>query len=210
LSFDSWLIFVSVAFIATVTPGPAILLVTTHSVSYGLNKSIFTIFGNISGLLLMSTLSVAGLSTILLYSTTAFIFIKFAGAIYLIYLGVKLWRFGFLGGKSKNQNRLKEKSATALSLYMQGILVSLSNPKALAFTTALFPQFIDASLPLSTQFTILITTFMLLSFSCLFTYGFATTKMSKTKVTERTSNIFSKVFGSAFIASGLALAGTTR
>lgn len=77
MNLENWLIFCSIALVATITPGPAILLTTTHSVAYGLKKSLATIFGNISGLLLMSSLSVLGLSTIILYSTTVFLVVKF-------------------------------------------------------------------------------------------------------------------------------------
>ncbi|MGH1487288.1 MAG: LysE family translocator, partial [Cellvibrionaceae bacterium] len=137
MSFESWLIFSSIAFIATVTPGPAILLVSTHSAAYGLKKAVITILGNVSGLLIMSALSVAGLSTILLYSTTIFIAIKFVGAAYLIYLGIKLWRFGFASKSEANTELTNNKAISITTLYVQGLFIALSNPKAITFTMAL-------------------------------------------------------------------------
>ena len=77
---ESWLVFSSIALLATLIPGPAILLAVSHSVAYGFKNALATILGNISGLFLMSALSVLGLSTIILYSTTVFIAIK-----YLVY-----------------------------------------------------------------------------------------------------------------------------
>jgi len=151
----------------------------------------------------MSSLSVAGLSTLLLYSSSVFIGIKFIGAAYLIYLGIKLWRFGFSGKQQITAVGSKNKPVSSASLYVQGLFVSLSNPKAIAFTTALFPQFIDTSQPLMGQFSILVTTFMFMSFSCLLIYGFAARNVSKTKTAEKSPNLLSKVFGSAFIMSGL-------
>src|SRR5210317_715863 len=95
MNLDSWLLFASIAFIATITPGPAILLVTTHSVSYGTRRSVATMLGNVSGLFIMSLLSVMGLSTLILHSAPIFFAVKIIGALYLIYLGAKLWRHGF-------------------------------------------------------------------------------------------------------------------
>ncbi|MCW8885913.1 MAG: LysE family translocator, partial [Motiliproteus sp.] len=146
MSFENWLLFCSIAFVATITPGPAILLVTSHSLSQGPLRAVATIMGNISGLFCMSLGSVLGLSTLILYSTTAFTVVKIVGALYLIYLGVRLWRQGFrFDGKARAEGR----KTPLLGLYAQGLMVSLTNPKAIAFTTALFPQFIDTGAPLA-------------------------------------------------------------
>lgn len=211
MNIESWLIFFSIAFIATITPGPAILLVSTHSIIYGLKRALATILGNISGLFVMSVLSIIGLSTMLLYSNTIFIAVKFAGGAYLIYLGVKLWRFGFSGKINKNSKPTeRDKIPSVTSLYVQGLFVALSNPKAIAFTTALFPQFIEPSLPLAPQFSVLVATFMFLSFSCLLAYGFTAVNLSNKETVTKVSGFCSKAFGSAFIASGLILANASQ
>ncbi len=211
MTIENWLLFSSIALVATVTPGPAILLASTHSVTYGLKKTLATIFGNISGLFVMSTLSLLGLSTIILYSTTVFIILKFAGSAYLIYLGVKLWRHGFGSKVNKNENAVKSrKIPSAITLYFQGLFVALSNPKAIAFTTALFPQFIDPAQILLPQFSILIVTFVFLSFSCLLAYSYAAENVQNRPSISKASDYLSKVFGSAFIVSGLALASASQ
>ena len=96
MTVESLLIFTSIGFIAAITPGPAILLVSSNCIKYGLRKSIATILGNITGLFTMSLLAVLGLSTVILYSAPVFIALKLVGACYLVFLGVKLWRNGFL------------------------------------------------------------------------------------------------------------------
>ncbi len=91
---------------------------------------------------------------------------------------------------------------------MQGVFISLSNPKAIAFTTALFPQFIQPELSLAPQFLLLVSTFMFLSFSCLLGYAILASKAKK-RIKERkicSQNLIGKVFGSVFIGSGIALA----
>jgi threonine/homoserine/homoserine lactone efflux protein len=211
MSVESWLLFSSIALVATLSPGPAILLVSSHSVSYGLKNSVATMLGNISGLFVMSALSVLGLSAIILHSAALFVVLKFAGAAYLIYLGLKLLRKGFSDAVPARQSGDGCEAAPSYSqLYSCGLLVALSNPKAVAFTTALFPQFVDRAQPVVPQFGILLVTFMALSFSCL--YGYARmADMGKGKVREmRLSAVVSRAFGLMFIVSGLLLANASR
>ena len=94
MTFENLLLFTSISLIAALSPGPAILLVSTNSVRYGVRRSVFTMLGNISGLFIMSLMAVLGLSTMILMSGHAFLAVKIIGAGYLIYLGVRLWRHG--------------------------------------------------------------------------------------------------------------------
>ena len=211
MNIENWLLFASIAFIAAVTPGPAILLATTHAIAYGLKKALTTILGNISGLLCMSALSVLGLSTVLLYSSTIFMVIKFAGAAYLIYLGIRLWRFGFSPANQDVVDPEKiRKTQSSTSLYLQGLFVALTNPKAIAFTTALFPQFIDPAQALTMQFSILVATFMSLSFICLLGYCHVAVNMKNSASVSGVSRYMGKAFGSAFIVSGFLLASASH
>ncbi|HKJ29243.1 MAG: LysE family translocator [Desulfuromonadales bacterium] len=211
MNYDSWLLFTSIALIATITPGPAILLVTTHSVSFGTKYSIATMAGNVTGLFIMSLLSVMGLSAIILHSVPIFLLVKGVGAGYLIFLGAKLWSRGFGLDAIRSAVEGNEQSRPRIiKLYFNGLLVALSNPKAIAFTTALFPQFIHPDYPMAQQFCILIATFMFLSFVCLLAYAVmaAETKNRSTRI--KLPGLMSKVFGAAFIGSGVFLATATQ
>ena len=205
MELESWLLFSSIALVATITPGPAVLLVTANTMEHGMRPTLFTILGNISGLFLLSLLSVMGLGALLLYSAVAFTAIKAAGAIYLIYLGVRLWRGGFAHVSEKNISRQTKTSARHLKMYIQGVVVALSNPKAIAFTTALFPQFINRELPLFPQFSLLVLTFMLYSFSCLFVYSFCSARTHIGLHNSRLGKIISRCFASLFIGAGIML-----
>ncbi len=211
MEFDSWLLFSSIALMATLTPGPAILLVSSHSVSFGIRPSVATMFGNISGLFVMALLSVMGLSAIILHSAPIFTTVKLIGAAYLIYLGIKLWRNGMLAEPipAAVEQRAQQAPKT-LKLYTQGLLVALSNPKAIAFCTALFPQFIQQNEPMLQQFSILIVTFMFLSFSCLFGYAMVADGGKKYSARVGFPKVFGKIFGAAFIGSGILLATASR
>lgn len=176
MTLESWLLYCSIALAATLSPGPAVLLVTTHSLRYGPVRSIYTILGNISGLFIMSFCSVIGLSALLLYSSLAFGIIKTVGAAYLIWLGIKLWRNGLGTEDHAMGKKMNGKPAT---LYRQGLFIALTNPKAIAFTTALFPQFIITTDPLTRQFLPLICILMTFSFICLSGYALASYKVNK-------------------------------
>ena len=211
MNYDSWILFASIAFIATITPGPAILLVTTHSVTFGTRCSIATMLGNVTGLFIMSLLSVMGLSAVILHSAPIFFLVKIAGALYLVYLGLKLWRHGFgLDALRSAQRETSQPRPRVTKLYVNGLFVALSNPKAIAFTTALFPQFILPEQPVALQFTILIITFMSLSFACLFAYAVMAAETKNRSAHIRLPGIMSKVFGGAFVGSGVFLASATQ
>lgn len=207
MDIQQLLIFVSIALIATITPGPAILLATTHSLTYGLKSSVFTILGNITGLFIMSALSVAGLSAIILSSDLLFSLVKLLGAFYLIYLGAKLWKNGF--GTISPAACQSHQKANHKKLYLNGLMVALSNPKAIAFTTALFPQFINPGEAVFVQFSVLVTIFMLLSFLCIFAYAYAVRTTQK-KLMASPHHYLSKLFAAVFILSGIALASTVN
>ncbi|WP_051786317.1 LysE family translocator [Endozoicomonas numazuensis] len=187
-------------------PRPAILLVMTQSLQYGPVRPLFAIAGNLTGLLLLSTCSVLGLSTLIMYSALAFTAVKVIGAGYLVYLGVNLWRKGLSISLSDDQG---ESRKHGLHLYIQGLLVAATNPKALVFTMALFPQFINISGSLLPQFTIMVTTLMFFSFSCLLFYSLLAHHIKGRCQSWLTSPFSGKIFGSTFMGAGtlLALAG---
>jgi len=211
MNYDSWLLFASIAFMATITPGPAILLVSTHSVTFGTKYSIATMLGNVSGLFVMSLLSVLGLSAIILHSAPIFITVKLVGAGYLVCLGLKLWRKGFgLEAIRGAEKGCEPRRPSIAKLYGNGLLVALTNPKAIAFTTALFPQFIQPERSMTQQFSILIVTFMILSFVCLLGYAMMAEGTQKRTAQVKVPGVMSKVFGGAFIGSGLFLATASQ
>lgn len=204
MAIESWILFSSIALVATISPGPAVLLVSTHSLQYGTRKTIYTILGNISGLFIISTLSVLGLGALVFYSSTAFTVLKIFGGLYLIYLGIKLWKSGFnfdspLPGKNSHAH------TTNFSRYLQGMIIAVSNPKAIAFATALFPQFIDQKQPLLPQFSLLVITFMAYSFICLYIYSRLSVSTGMRFKKSRYGKPLSRLFGSLFIGSGIGL-----
>jgi threonine/homoserine/homoserine lactone efflux protein len=152
-----------------------------------------------------------GLSAIILHSASIFLAVKLIGAGYLIFLGLKLWKNGFgLEAIQTVENGNLQRRPSITKLYANGLLVALSNPKAIAFTTALFPQFIQPDQSMTQQFSILIVTFMFLSFICLYGYAIMAEGTKKRSAQIKLPGIMSKVFGCAFIGSGVFLATATQ
>ncbi|MGL1957847.1 MAG: LysE family translocator [Colwellia sp.] len=207
MQFENWFMFCSIALLATATPGPAALLVSINSLSFGFKKSLVTVLGNVTGLFIMSTFSVLGLSAVVLHSTVAFTVIKIYGAVYLVYLGFKFW----VNGIGNIEIGLTKKAkGSSLSLYTQGVLVAFTNPKAVIFTTALFPQFIVVADPLIFQFSILVLSFMLLSFICLSSYALVAQCAKARTMNTRVQKLLGKTFGATFIGAGCILATTSE
>jgi homoserine/homoserine lactone efflux protein len=91
MELSTWLLFSSIALVATISPGPAVLLSVTNSLTHGFTKSIFSSLGNITGIFVVSSATALGLGAVLQTSTLLFTILKFSGAIYLIYLGIRQW-----------------------------------------------------------------------------------------------------------------------
>jgi len=207
MHFETWLAFCTIAFIAAAIPGPAVLLVSTHSLQYGTLRSLTTVAGNVTGLFTMSACSILGLSALVMVSSTAFTVIKIIGALYLLYMGIKIWSSGVQISTTNNE---RETSFSAISLYSQGLMISLTNPKAIIFTSALFPQFINVAEPLLPQFLVLSLTLMMCSFLCLLSYSLLSQNLKAGTNKYISGRILGKLFGSAFIGAGGILAISTQ
>jgi homoserine/homoserine lactone efflux protein len=168
MEFQTWLLYFGIAFVNIVTPGAAVLLAITTGMQYGLRGAFFTALGNITGLALLASFSALGLGAVVLASEVVFNGIKWVGALYLIYLGISL-------AFSKRNVFLEEKQIgtekTPFQLFLQAVTLAISNPKPIAFFTAIFPQFIEPTASLLPQFMVMTLTFVGISFCSLMTYS---------------------------------------
>jgi len=203
MGITTWTLFIAVAVAAVVSPGPAILLSISNSVRFGMSKVFLSTLGNISGLFILSTAAIFGLGAILKTSTNLFLLVKLIGAVYLIYLGVKQWR---TKANFFDQATSQTGSAIAKSSkrhFTEGFLIAITNPKAILFFTALFPQFINTNESLPTQFLIMTVTFMLMSFIALMTYGLLAFKAKRWFAKGERTKWFNRILGSVFISIGV-------
>lgn len=133
-----WL-FVFTCAVAVMAPGPDTLLVLGNTFGGGRRHGFLTALGVCSGFLVHITAAVLGLTAIVLASAALFTLVKFGGAAYLIYLGIRAWH-----SDSALSLRVREQN-TYLGLFTQGFLGNVLNPKVILFFMALIPQFVDTS-----------------------------------------------------------------
>lgn len=209
MTIHSWIIYLTLVLVATSTPGPAVLFIMTNSTLHGWRKAAFAALGNIIGLFCLGIIAVTGLGTILNTSEIIFDIIKYVGAGYLVYLGVKLIfqkNFDF----SAMRDQFISGDVSARKLFFQAFGVAISNPKAIIFLTALFPQFINIDQALIPQFAMLIGTLMIFSFSFLMLYALLAHNVKTWLTRPNRVKIFSRTSGSIFIGFGVLLAASSN
>ena len=155
MSVDTWWLYLGAVVLIACTPGQNVLYVTTRSIRFGLGRAFVGMAGCLAALVLMLTGSVAGLSAILLALPDAFNVLKIAGAAYLVYLGIQLWR-----EPVEPDATLQPSGTSNVALLRDGFLVGISNPKLLIFAAAFFPQFIDPARAWAPQFALMVATFV--------------------------------------------------
>ena len=201
--------YLALVTVATATPGPAVLFIMTNSTLHGWRKANFAALGNIVGLLCLGILAVTGLGTILKTSELIFNIIKYAGAVYLIYLGLKLFFQKSMDFNSIN-SQLVSTDISSLKLFFQAFGVAMSNPKAIVFLTALFPQFVNINKALVPQFSMLIFTLMIFSFSFLMLYALLAHNAKIWLTKPNRINAINRTSGSVFIGFGVLLATSSN
>lgn len=207
MTLAHWFVFCGVSLLMCFTPGPAVLLAVSNSVDVGARRTAFSSLGSSLGIFAVSGLAMIGMGTILALSANAFLVMKVAGAAYLIWLGIKRWRsqealIASDGGTAPVQRRERKN----WQLVVQGLGVSLTNPKAILFFSALFPQFIVPGEPLVAQYLLLTTTFAVCA---LVSHAFYVALISVVKghVVAR-ARLFNRIVGGTFMALGVGLLQT--
>ena len=203
MELSTWLLYVTVALVNIASPGPAILLAMSNSVSVGLRRTVLSSLGNVCGVCIVSGLAMLGLGALLKTSSLLFGALKLAGAAYLVWLGIRQWR-----AKASVFARRDDPGLAARSnrqLFTQGLLLALTNPKAILFFTALFPQFLSAQHPLLPQFAIMTGSFMVLSFCSLMSYAALARSAGGWLADGRRARVFNRVAGGTFMLLGVGM-----
>lgn len=143
MTWSTWLLFLSVSLAAAFTPGPGVLMAITTASTQGPGRALYSSAGNALGVFIVATTAVAGLGLVLKTSALAFGLLKIAGAAYLIYIGVQTWRRAAHAPAPASAAGAAPAilQASRRATFRAGLLVAVSNPKAILFFTAVFPQF---------------------------------------------------------------------
>ncbi len=199
MALSTWLLYLVAALGLSVTPGPNSLLVLTHGALHGHRRTLFTAAGGALGFTALIAMSMLGIGALLQASAGALAVLKVLGGLYLVWLGVQIWRAPPI--------RLQAEGAGApvrgRALFRQGLLTALSNPKALLFYGAFLPQFIDPARDLLSQFVVMAGTFVAVEF--VFEWGLALLAHRIRPALERAGRRFNRACGGLFVAMGLAL-----
>ncbi|MGJ5619286.1 LysE family translocator [Sulfitobacter sp. MF3-043] len=156
MSLELWLTFVAASAALLLIPGPTVLLVLSYALSKGRSVAVASAVGVALGDLVAMTASLVGLGALVLASATLFVALKWAGALYLVWLGIKLIRSAPSDGLFVSASS----DVSARHVFGHATAVTALNPKSIAFFIAFVPQFIRADAPLLPQLSILILTFV--------------------------------------------------
>lgn len=160
MTLATYLLYLAAVALLIVTPGPTMLMCMTNSINHGSRKAMTSVAGSVTAVLGVMLLSAMGLGALLAASETGFTTAKVVGAAYLVWLGIKTFR-------SDVVLHVGDAAPRTRSFFLQGLLVGASNPKAVLFFAAFFPQFLDPRSPIAPQFAILALTFVALEFTVL-------------------------------------------
>jgi homoserine/homoserine lactone efflux protein len=207
MTWQVWSAFLLVEAALCLTPGPAVLLVLSQSLTHGALKGVNSIAGILAGNTFYFILSATGVGAILLASYDLFFAIKWIGAAYLVWLGVS----AFLGRSKALSIRRGEAEAVANSrLFLNGLVLQLSNPKALVFFTALLPQFINPRAAIIPQVAILALTSVVIEFLVQMFYATLAGRASHLALEPRFARITERVSGALLIGAGVGMAALRR
>ena len=209
MSFELFLIYTVTVFVASIIPGPSMLLALSHGMKYGAKRTIASALGNVSVTLLQAATSIAGLGAILLASEDIFHIIKWGGAAYLIYMGLCIWRSPHVTISAKPGDHPALKTPLR-NMYLQAAFVTAGNPKAIVFFTAVFPQFIDPGAAYLPQFSILMGTGGIIAFSCFMMYAIGGQKIVPFFSKATVGKYINKIIGGTFIGVGVGLATSNK
>ncbi|MFZ5510532.1 MAG: homoserine/homoserine lactone efflux protein [Pseudomonadota bacterium] len=205
MSPSLWLTFFVASVVIAVTPGPGAVLSMASGLRYGVGRSLATILGLELALGVHIAIVATGLGALLAASALAFDIVKFIGAAYLVYLGVHKWRSAV-----SMEMPPQDLGQAQRSLLLQGLLVNLTNPKAIVFIAALVPQFIDPRAPQLPQYLIIAATMFAVDVPVMAAYAGLAARLRHWLHNARAMRLQNRVFGGLFVTAGVMLAGSSR
>lgn len=207
MDFHVWLAFASASVALLLIPGPTVLLVLSYAVSQGRKVALATVAGVALGDLIAMTASLAGLGALVLASASLFTALKWIGAAYLVWLGVKLFKSApqaALGALEQTEDSSQRR------VFLHAAAVTALNPKSIVFFIAFVPQFINPERALMPQFSLLVTTFVGLAAINALAYALLADRLRRRITRPSVLPALTRVGGGALVAMGVATAALRR
>ncbi|WP_274630211.1 LysE family translocator [Arvimicrobium flavum] len=199
MSLEVWAAFAAASAVLLVIPGPTILLVVSYALGQGWRTALPMAVGVALGDFTAMTLSMLGIGALLMASATVFTVLKWIGAAYLIYLGVKLFRAG--GTLDANP---RTDAVSASKMLVHAWLVTALNPKSITFFVAFLPQFLNREADFWTQMAIFEATFLTLAFANAFGYALVASRARSLVRNPRAITLFNRTGGTLLVGAGVA------
>lgn len=199
MSIETWLAFTAASAVLLIIPGPTILLVVSYALGQGWRTALPMAAGVALGDFTAMTLSMLGIGALLAASATVFTILKWIGAAYLVWLGVKLFRAG-----GTLQAEPRRSASSSLRMLGHAWLVTALNPKSITFFVAFLPQFLDRSGNFWTQMAIFEATFLALAFLNALGYALAASRARQAVANPRVLAIVNRTGGTLLVGAGVA------
>ena len=170
---ENYFIYVQLLLFLFITPGPPRVVIVSHTINYGLKRSVWTAVGDVSANALQATLVTFVIGSLLIDNPEFFTYLKWIGILYILYLAYETFTL-----KTKKIGSENKTSKSIFSFFRDGFLVAGLSPKALLVFATIFIQFINFNENVFAQFLILTLTWVILDFTSLMAYGFAAGKIA--------------------------------
>lgn len=201
MTIELWLAFVAAASIMLIIPGPTITLVVSYALGEGRRAALATVVGVALGDFTALVVSLVGLGAVLAASATLFTILKWIGAAYLVYLGIRLWR------SDPAADGLMAKTARSQGAMLgHAFAVTALNPKGMVFFAAFLPQFISTDAPIAPQLAILGATFLILATLNAAGYALLAGRLRETIRRPAVLKAVNRVGGGVLVGAGIAIA----
>jgi threonine/homoserine/homoserine lactone efflux protein len=207
MTLSTYLLYVAAVALLILTPGPTMLMCLTNALNHGPRQAMTSVAGAVTAVLCVMALSAMGLGALLAASETAFTTAKLVGAAYLVWLGIKTFRNT---ASALQAGPAEGDTSGRRSFYLQGFLVGASNPKAVLFFAAFFPQFLNPASPMLPQMAILALTFMAFEFSVLTACALSVTRLVPVLRSSQPVRWINRICGGLFTLMGALLLLTRR
>lgn len=206
MPLETWLLFCSTSLLVILIPGPLSLLMITNSLNHGIIKSTPAFIGGTSASLILLTASATGLGALLMASESLFTAIRYAGALYLIFLGYRTWQDARQCGTNNEQGTTPTETAPRVSaMFWRAFSLGISNPKDILFFVAFLPQFIDPQGSMATQLLVMAASWCLLDLASKLLYGCSAKVMAPALRKARNLQRFNRFSAGLFVSAGTAV-----
>ena len=198
MSIETWLAFFVACWIISLSPGAGAIASMSSGLNYGFARGYWTALGLQLGLVVQIAVVAAGVGAVLAASALAFTLIKWFGVLYLLYLAWRQWRAPTM---QVDETQAPRALGQPLALVFRGLLINVSNPKAVVFMLAVLPQFLDVSRPLLSQYLIMGLTMITVDLIVMAGYAGLAARVLRLLRSPRQQRLLNRTFAGLFAAA---------